>query len=68
MAYTFRFGEIFGHLRVLNEALKSIQSLQSCGLTRIKLDRLGPVDNRPSTGKLHHFGPKKGKLKITWDT
>ena len=35
-----------------------------------KLDGVGPVDNRPSTNKLHHFVPKK-KFKIkknyTWD-
>ena len=24
-----------------------------------KLDRVGPVDNRPSTDKLHHFVKKK---------
>ena len=24
-----------------------------------KLDGVGPVDNRPSTDKLHHFVPKK---------
>ena len=26
-----------------------------------KLDGVGPVDNRPSTDKLHHFVPKKNK-------
>ena len=25
----------------------------------LKLDRVGPVDNRPSTDKLHHFVQKK---------
>ena len=31
----------------------------------IKLDGVGPVDNRPSTDKLHHFVNKK---KMTCDT
>ena len=37
----------------------------------IKLDRVGPVDNRPSTDKLHHFVKKtKQKInkKLTCDT
>ena len=25
------------------------------GLIRCKLDGVGPIDNRPSTNKLHHF-------------
>ena len=29
-----------------------------------KLDRVGPVDNRPSTDKLHHFVHKRYKIKI----
>ena len=29
-----------------------------------KLDGLGPVDNRPSTNKLHHFVKKKKKKKM----
>ena len=37
-----------------------------------KLDGVGPVDNRPSTDKLHHFVRKeeeeKKKRKITCDT
>ena len=28
-----------------------------------KLDGVGPVDNRPSTDKLHHFVQKKIKIK-----
>ena len=35
-----------------------------------KLDGVNPVDNRPSTDKLHHFGrkkKKKEKKKITRD-
>ena len=28
-----------------------------------KLDGVGPVDNRPSTDKLHHFVQKKKKRK-----
>ena len=28
-----------------------------------KLDGVGPVDNRPSTDKLHHFVRKKNKKK-----
>jgi hypothetical protein len=31
---------------------------------RRKLDGVGPVDNRPSTDKLHHFVQKK---KVTCD-
>ena len=27
--------------------------------TEKKLDRVGPVDNRPFTDKLHHFCPQK---------
>ena len=39
-----------------------------------KLDRVGPVDNRPSTDKLHHFVKKKKRKKrkkmshVTHDT
>ena len=34
-----------------------------------KLDGVGPVDNRPSTKKLHHFVRKKKRKKIvTCDT
>ena len=35
-----------------------------------KLDRLGPVDNRPFTDKLHHFVRRKKKIYIymTCDT
>ena len=29
----------------------------------VKLDGVGPVDNRPSTDKLHHFVRKKRKKK-----
>ena len=29
-----------------------------------KLDGVGPVDNRPSTDKFHHFVRKKNKNKI----
>ena len=33
-----------------------------------KLDGVGPVDNRPSTNKLHHFvQKKKKKKKVTCD-
>ena len=32
-----------------------------------KLDGVGPVDNRPSTDKLHHF-VKKTKKHVTCDT
>ena len=33
-----------------------------------KLDGVGPVDNRPSTDKLHHFvRKKKMKKKMTCD-
>ena len=30
-----------------------------------KLDGVGPIDNRPSTDKLHHFVKKKEKKKMT---
>ena len=33
----------------------------------IKLDGVGPVDNRPSTDKLHHFVKKKKNKKMTCD-
>ena len=33
-------------------------------LCKKKLDGVGPVDNRPSTDKLHHFGQKN----VTFDT
>ena len=33
-----------------------------------KLDRVGPVDNRPSTDELHHFVQKEKKKKVTCDT
>ena len=33
-----------------------------------KLDGVGPVDNRPSTGKLHHFVQKKEKEKEIYVT
>ena len=33
----------------------------------IKLDVVGPVDNRPSMDKLHHFVKNKNKQKITCD-
>ena len=29
------------------------------GKAMVKLDGVGPVDNRPSTDKLHHFVRKK---------
>ena len=32
-----------------------------------KLDGVGPVDNRPSTDKLHHFVQKKEEKKVTCD-
>ena len=34
------------------------------GWTQLKLDGVGPVDNRPSTNKLHHFVKKKKFKKI----
>ena len=33
-----------------------------------KLDGVGPVDNRPSTDKLHHFVKKNKKINVTCDT
>ena len=36
-------------------------------LFHLKLDGVGPVDNRPSTDKLHQFVPPPKKNKITFD-
>ena len=33
-----------------------------------KLDGVGPVDNRSSTNKLHHFVQKKKNNDMTYDT
>ena len=33
----------------------------------IKLDGVGPFDNRPSTNKLHHFVLKKREKKVACD-
>ena len=33
-------------------------------MQRIKLDGVGPVDNRPSTNKLHHFFEKRRRKKV----
>ena len=35
----------------------------SCFVFLSKLDGVGPVDNRPSTDKLHHFAQKKKRKK-----
>ena len=35
---------------------------------QLKLDGVGPVDNRPSTDKLNHFVRKKHKKHVTCDT
>ena len=35
-------------------------------IVHFKLDGVGPVDNRPSTKKLHHFVRKKEKRKKKW--
>ena len=41
---------------------------QEIGVNMSKLDRVGPVDNRPSTDKLHHFVQKKEEKKeVTCD-
>ena len=34
----------------------------------LKLDGVGPVDNRPSTNKLHHFVKKNKNKNVTCDT
>ena len=36
---------------------------QKVGKMNIKLDWVGPVDNRPSPNKLHHFVKKKKRKK-----
>ena len=38
-------------------------STNSEALDILKLDGVGPVDNRPSTDKLHHFVQKKEEEK-----
>ena len=45
--------------------IKEIFEKGSLMLSLNKLDGVGPVDNKPSTDKLHHFLKKK---KITCDT
>ena len=36
--------------------------------TKTKLDGVGPVDNRPSTNKLHHFVQKNKNIHVPHDT
>ena len=38
---------------------KSHQTNETWQMMLEKLDKVGPVDNRPSTDKLHHFVRKK---------
>ena len=47
-----------------------IQKLWQCIVGGLKLDGVGPVDDRPSTDKLHPFVRKKNekKLHVTRDT
>ena len=33
-----------------------------------ELDGIGPIENRPSTNRLHHFVQKKKEKKVTCDT
>ena len=41
-----------------------VKSVSECdGSSNNKLDGVGPVDNRPSTDKLHHFVQKKEEEK-----
>ena len=49
------------HLYLLALALASVL-LSNTG-NKVKLDGVGPVDNRPSTDRLHHFVQKKRKRK-----
>ena len=37
----------------------ALHYLANISMPYIKLDVVGPVDNRPSTDKLHHFVKKK---------
>ena len=47
---------------------KGVQTIDVISGTFLKLDEVGPVDNRPSTDKLHHFVQKKKKeKKVTCD-
>ena len=48
-------------------ATKSCSHNKNCEHDVDKLDGVGPVDNRPSTDKLHHFVNKKKKLHVTRD-
>ena len=42
--------------------------LRGSGMMQNKLDGVGPVDNRPSTNKLHHFKTKKIDMRqVTCD-
>ena len=41
--------------------IETVNLVQFEGQKGLKLDGVGPVDNRPSTDKLHHFVQKKKK-------
>ena len=56
------FDNIHIQPRVAKTNAKSCKELQKgVELMLVKLDGVGPVDNRPSTFKLHHFVQKKKK-------
>ena len=40
-----------------------LNKVKNCFPKVLKLDRVGPVDKRPSNDKLHHFVKKKKKKK-----
>ena len=50
--------------KIVNQKFKNIWIWL---LSEWKLDGVGPVDNRPSTDKLHHFVQKKRKKIVTHD-
>ena len=56
------------HIEIINLSSKHrISKFEDIILVVFKLDGVGPVDNRPSTNKLHHFVQKK-MLHLTRDT
>ena len=49
--------------KILTKTIVAYKTLRDIKSSRIKLDGVGPVDNRPSPTKLHHFVQKKKKRK-----
>ena len=50
-------------LSLLPRVVQIVKNCRKFGWVLVnKLDGVGPVDNRPSTHKLHHFVKKKKKI------